>query len=129
MSLVTEARVLLHQFLKTDYKALRASTPTIEVFFSRAPEFRADLTNESVGNAEDGAAADRVETPAPHLGTIIALPPIGEAVAAGGVCGRIRVLDDEFDLTSEQAGVVIGRRANVGDLVEYGQPLLVLRKA
>ncbi|OFX03698.1 MAG: hypothetical protein A3E78_16560 [Alphaproteobacteria bacterium RIFCSPHIGHO2_12_FULL_63_12] len=127
MSLVTEARVLLHQFLKTDYKALRASTPTIEIFFSRDAAFRADMQEAAVRGTDVGAA-EPIETPAPHLGTIAALAANGETIAAGGVCGRIRVLDDEFDLTSEQAGIVIDRRADIGDLVEYGQPVLVLQK-
>ena len=126
MSLVNDARALLRQFLNTDYKALHASTARIDIFFSRDPDIRADL-QEASGAAD--AETTKIFATAPHLGTIAALSPQGERVAAGGAYGRIRVLDEESDLISEHEGVIAGHRCKIGDLVEYRQPIVALETA
>ena len=124
---INEVRALLRAFAKTDVKACRVVVDGLEIFLSRDPSIHAvDMMAAPmpvVGRETKAALADLL---APHVGTLAALCAPGTAVEAGATYGRISVLDEEIELLAETNGIVATHCHAVGELVEYGQPLVTL---
>jgi biotin carboxyl carrier protein len=66
---------------------------------------------------------------APYVGIFrAAIVEVGQSVMTGAVIGRIEVLGDLHDVVAELAGTVCALCAKDGGFVEYGQPLLTIRR-
>jgi acetyl-CoA carboxylase biotin carboxyl carrier protein len=63
---------------------------------------------------------------APHVATLVMLDASGTTVAAGGVIGRMALLDETIDLVSDTGGTIVAHRAAPGALIEYGQPIVTI---
>jgi biotin carboxyl carrier protein len=99
----------------------------LEVFLSRDASISAAQLGEAQPAAQvplaDGALAELL---APHVGTLAALCAPGTTVSAGEAYGRISVLDEEIELVCDSGGVVTAHCRAIGELVEYGQPLVTI---
>jgi biotin carboxyl carrier protein len=126
-SAINEVRALLRAFAKTEVKAIRVVVEGMEIFLSRDASIRADqLGAAQVAGAEPAVDAALAELLAPHIGTIAALCAPGTTLSAGEAYGRISVLDEEIELVSDSGGVVTAHCRAVGELVEYGQPVVTI---
>lgn len=78
--------------------------------------------------SDDAAPAEVIA--APQVGIFRAAGVgIGQSVGAGAVVGGIEVLGDLHDVVAGQAGTVCALCAEDGGFVEYGQPLLTIRRS
>lgn len=124
---INEVRALLRAFAKTEVKAVRVVVEGLEIFLSRDASIRADqLGVAQPAAAEPVAEAALADLLAPHIGTIAALCAPGTPIAAGSAYGRISVLDEEIELVSDNGGVVTAHCRAVGELVEYGHPIVTI---
>jgi biotin carboxyl carrier protein len=77
---------------------------------------------------DDAAPAEVIA--APRVGIFrTAGVDVGQSVMIGAVIGRIKVLGKLYDVVATQAGTVHTLCAEDGDFVEYGQPLLTIRRS
>jgi biotin carboxyl carrier protein len=116
-----EVRALLRAFTKSDWRAAEVRAGDLEVWFSRDASLRPDYGVQAPEAVLAGA-----ELKAPHLGTLAWLADLGSVIEAGAEYGRLRVLDEERVLLAESGGVVAQHRRAVGELVEFGEPLVSL---
>lgn len=124
-SAINEVRALLRAFAKTEAKAVRVVVDGLEIYLSRDASIRADQFGAALPLGE-AAQEDLTQLLAPHIGTIAALCAPGTSVAAGEAYGRISVLEEEIELVSDTGGVVTAHCRAVGELVEYGQPVITI---
>jgi biotin carboxyl carrier protein len=64
--------------------------------------------------------------PAPHVATLASIVAVGDRIDAGQRVASIAVLDEEQEVCSPVSGRVITVGAAAGDLIEYGQSLMVI---
>jgi hypothetical protein len=121
VSALHEVRALLRDFVKSDWRAVQVRLGDLEVWFSRDASLRPE---GSVTPAETLPIV--AELKAPHLGTLAWLAAPGTAIVAGAEYGKLRVLDEERALVAETGGVVARHLRTVGDLIEFGEPLVGL---
>jgi biotin carboxyl carrier protein len=117
---VNDARALLRDFLKSDWKALQIETGSLKAFFSRDPAVRA------VARTAPTEPTFIAELIAPHLGTLASIVAPGTSLAAGDVYSHIEVLGKLRPLHTDAAGVVSAHHFAPGALVEYGQRVATL---
>jgi biotin carboxyl carrier protein len=123
---INNARALLRDFLRSDWKSCHLTTDDLEVFFSRDPAIRAPHATSSLAQTATVEAQVIATLTAPHLGTLVDLVPPGVVLAPGDRYGRIAVLDAERALIAEAGGTVMQHRFAAGDLVEFGQAIVTL---
>lgn len=99
---------------------LEKESAGVTISISRAPAAAASA-------AEAAATVDVVG--APHVGMYREVVGAGQGVAAGDVVGRIEVLGDLHDVVAGHAGTVAALCAVDGRFVEYGEPLLKIRRS
>jgi biotin carboxyl carrier protein len=123
---INNARALLRDFLRSDWKSCHLTTDDLELFFSRDPAIRAPHATSPVAQATTVEAQVIATLTAPHLGTLVDLVSPGVVLAPGDRYGRIAVLDAERDLIADVGGTVLHHRFAAGDLVEFGQAIATL---
>ena len=99
---------------------------------------RPDPSDAAVPAADILAGDDGVvEVTSPVLGTFYRAPEpgaapyvsVGDSVVSGSVLGMVEVMKLFNEVRSDVAGEVIEILVGDGEMVEYGQPLLRLKKA
>jgi len=101
---------------------LEKESAGVTISISRAPAAAA-----SAAAADAAATIDVIG--APHVGIYREVVGAGQGVAAGDVVGRIEVLGDLHDVAAGHAGTVCALCAVDGRFVEYGEPLLKIRRS
>lgn len=119
-----EVRAMLALFAKSPWQDLHLRSGEWTMFFAKQGGAQNPLHAAPVAPVGELAAVT-----APHLGLFTASVARGDMVAPGDVIGRIEVLGDSTDVTSEIAGRVAAIDATHGVLVEYGAPLVRLATA
>ncbi|WP_225008859.1 hypothetical protein [Novosphingobium percolationis] len=76
--------------------------------------------------AVGSAQFETLTVKAPHVGTVVWLAPVGQAVAEGEVVARLAVLDETLDVPAAKAGKVAAQVARIDDLAEFATPLIEL---
>jgi acetyl-CoA carboxylase biotin carboxyl carrier protein len=126
---IANARALLDTMASSDLLRLHVSSGGTDIFISRHAEPSPLLATQEA--PAEAAAVSTVERPvmAPHVATLIATAAIDEQVKAGQTVAMISVLDAEESLSSPVSGRVARIEAATGELIEYGQLLLVIEEA
>jgi biotin carboxyl carrier protein len=125
-----DARALLRGFTHSSLRSLDVRGEDLSLFLSRDATIR--RSPDAGAPAPEQAAPDTAsgpppaDLPAPHLGTLASLLPVGARVAAGDVVARLIVLDRETALVAPTDAIVFAHHHAVGTLVEYGQPVIAL---
>lgn len=115
-----EVRALLRQFAKSEFRSCHVRTGALEVFFTRDAALRPEAA------LAPAALGETTELCAPHIGTLAELELPGTAIPAGGVYGKLAVLDEFRELVSERGGIVAEHSRALGELIEYGQPIITI---
>ena len=119
-NILHEVRALLRQFVKSDFRSCDVRTADMAIFFSRDPSIRPEA---ATAPASLGAVS---ELCAPHIGTLAELAGPGTAIPAGGVYGKLAVLDELRELIAQTGGTIAEHRRAIGELIEYGQPIVTV---
>ena len=133
-----DARALLHTLTRTPLAELHLASGDMEVFIAkpagranpmRATPFPAGaaVTAEVATSAAVVPVAEVVVLRAPHVASVAWLAPEGAELQAGATAVELRVLDTVEALAAPSAGRVGAHRAAVGELIDYGSPVLELR--
>lgn len=126
---IADARALLDTMAGSDLARLHVSSGGTDIFISRHAEPNPLLAAQDgpVEVATEPTVQHRVT--APHVATLIATVAIGEQVEAGQTVATISVLDADEPVSSPVSGRVAMSEAAVGELIEYGQLLMVIEAA
>ena len=130
--MVDNARVLLAQFARSDWRELHVHTPDGEIFIARAGGGANPMLRPAAGEAAlPPVAADAalVTIAAPHVATVAWILAPGSPVGVGTVVARLDLLGETVEVSSAGAGVVAARHVADGDFVEYDAPLLAISPA
>lgn len=122
---IMDARAMLATMVASDLARLHLSSAGTEIFICRHPEPSPLLVVDDAPVAAPDAPVEH-RVCAPHVATLVAAAAMGDRVVAGQPIATIAVLDSEEALLSPASGVVAALAAVAGDLVEYGQTLLVI---
>jgi hypothetical protein len=122
--MVDNARALLAQFARSDWRELHVRTPDGEIFIARDGGGPNPMLLPAGGAAPPADDANLLTVAAPHVADVAWLLPVGATVAAGGVVARLDLLGEPIDVRCDEGGVVAARFANDGDLVEFETPLV-----
>lgn len=130
---INDARVLLDTLLASGWCEIHVVSGNTEIFLARNGA-RANPMRSVPLPAQ--AALDAALTPgpktsvtAPHVATLVHALPVGTAVAAGQIIATLRVLDEQEDVEAPVSGTIVRLDAVVGDLIDYGAPLLAIVEA
>lgn len=123
---IADARAMLDTMASSDLARLQVSSGGTDIFISRHAEPSPLLTaQDAPGEVIAGATVEHRLT-APHVATLVATAAIGDQVEAGRSIAIISVLDAEEPLSSPVSGRVARIETAAGDLIEYGQLLIVI---
>jgi acetyl-CoA carboxylase biotin carboxyl carrier protein len=121
---ISDTRALLRIFEKSDFRDLHLRLDGYSVFFAK-PGGGANPMHDCVA-AVPARATSSHTIAAPHIASLASVLPTRSIVAIGDVVARLSLLDEFIDVTADQAGTVEAVSAEVGDLLEYGAPILEL---
>lgn len=127
--MIDNARVLLAQLVRSDWRELHVRTPDGEIFIARdggGPNPMRQAAGAAAPLADD---ANLLTVAAPHVADVAWLLPVGATVAAGGVVARLDLLGETVEVSAGEAGTVARWFATVGDCVEYDAPLVGIARA
>lgn len=126
---INDARALLETMTRNELARLHVSSGGVEIFMSRHKESSplSIVAEEPTASPQRSFVEHRVT--APHVATLVRSPAIGTRVNAGASVATIAVLDEAQDLISPVTGRVSLLEAAEGDLIEYGQTVLVIEVA
>lgn len=126
---IADARALLDTMASSDLARLHVSSGSTDIFISRHAEPSPLLAVQ--GGPVEVATEPTVEHrfTAPHVATLVETVAIDEQVEAGQTIATISVLDAESPLSSPVSGRVARIEAAAGELIEYGQLLMVIEAA
>lgn len=129
---INDARALLDTLIASDWNDIHVVSGESEIFIAKTSG-RANpmLERHDVAPAEPAAsrAIVREEVRAPHVCTLVEVVPVGTRVSVGDRVAVLRVLDDEQPLLATLAGTVGAHPADVGGLLDFGAPVVVLELA
>lgn len=114
--------------------AVPAAVQAVPVIPAAAPAPVAAAPAPAVEAAAPAAAPAGIEVPSPLVGTFYRAPSpdsapfvqIGDRVTPDTVIGIIEAMKVMNEIKAEKSGVVKAIPAENGQIVEYGQPLLIL---
>ena len=130
--MIDNARVLLGQFARSDWREMHVRTPDGEIFIARPGAGPNPMLAPTAGDAAASTAATdaaRVTIAAPHVATVAWILAPGTPVGAGTVVARLDLLGETVEVSSAGAGVVTERYIADGDFVEFETPLLAISPA
>lgn len=122
--IISDTRALLRIFEKSDFRDLHLRIDGFSVFLAKTGGC-ANPMHDRVAPAPARSTSSHAIA-APHIASLASALPTGSIVAIGDVVARLSLLDEFIDVTAEQAGTVEAVSAKVGDLLEYGSPILEL---
>lgn len=124
---INDARVLLAATVDYDWREAYIKTKSFEIFIgwqgARANPMRSDA--EKLQQVADGPLTT---LKAPHVATIVALASDGSTAAKGDAVATLSVLGEEEAVLAPADCVVERAEVVAGTLVEFDQPLLILRE-
>lgn len=130
---INDARALLGTLLASDWREIHVISGGTEIFLARpggganpmlaAPAAPHPAAPETIAPARERAVK------APHVATLVDVLRVGTAVAAGDAVATLRVLDEQEVVAAPVAGTLYRIDAEVGVLLDYGAPLLVIAEA
>jgi acetyl-CoA carboxylase biotin carboxyl carrier protein len=132
---INDARALIVTLLASDFNDMHVVSGETEIFLAR-PTGRANPMRARVAPVEIAPVEPAGGTPmgletvvkAPHIATLCVAALPGSMVAAGEQIATLSVLNEEFAVLAPVAGQIIGIKAALGSLVEFDQPILLLRE-
>lgn len=122
---VDDVRFLLGQFAKSPWRDLHCRTKAWTVFMAK-PGGAANPLRAAAPAPVVAPVSSRHDVTAPHLGLFAGLVEVGDRVASGTPLCRLEKLDEHSDVVSDRKGRVVAIHRRDGDLVEYGEPLVVI---
>lgn len=120
-----EARVLLEQFRKSDWREVYVRTARYALFIAK-PGAGPDPMRHAAAPPAAMASSDAVSVRAPHIGTVAWIEAVGGVVTPGVIVARIEVLGAVIDIAAESAGRMSEVAAPVGTLVEFGATIATI---
>jgi acetyl-CoA carboxylase biotin carboxyl carrier protein len=133
-TIVSDTRALLWIFEKSDYRDLHLRLEGYSVFLAKSGGHANPMHDSPIGDRplHDRIVPDVARSTAshaivaPHIASLISTLPLGSCVAMGDIVARLSLLDEFIDLKADYVGTVEAVSAEVGDLLEYGSPILEL---
>ena len=128
---ITDARALIESLLASGFQDMHVVSGETEIFLAR-PAGRANPMRARPAPAESAVAAvlgAETTVKAPHIATLCATAPLGSMVRAGDTIATLSLLDEEIAVPSPLAGEITGLPLAPGSLVEFDQPIVLLRGA
>lgn len=126
---INNARALLGTLLASSFQDMHVVSGDMEIFLAR-PAGGANPMRGQAAPAPTEAAPLGKDTliKAPHVATLFTTAALGDRVSAGQEIATLSVLDEQFPLLAAIAGTIVGIKSAVGSLIEFDQPLLLLRQ-
>ena len=130
---ITDARALLDTLLSSAWQELHVVSGGTEIFIARPGGGinPMHVLAAAAPPAPSAAPFDVTETcvTAQHVATLVDILPVGTDLRVGEPVATIRILDVEETIPAPVAGRISSLSADVGALIEYGTPLLIIAQA
>jgi biotin carboxyl carrier protein len=127
---LNDARALLDTLVSQGWQSAVVRVGESEFLLSRDALLERGLPAEDAAEAPGAgpaAAPAQLQTiSAPHVGTLAEIAAVGSMVTKGEMVAVLAVLGERFEISASASGQVLGHKAELGALVEYGQVLAEL---
>lgn len=124
---IDDARALMDALLEHGWKQVHVASEGLEIFIAREDGGPNPMLEPAVP-ARDVEVGPEFTIEAPHVGTFDWAVTAGQLVSIGEVVAKLSLLDEAVEILSDCSGVVRSVLAKAGDLVEFGQQLVIIEE-